>query len=444
VRHACELVGAWDGGIGLYDPQRDVIRMEATHNMPADELGSEFKAGAGLAGQVLAARGVVAFQSYRQVPSATRRDRNEFAVLGVPIAWRSRLIGFFGLGAPMPRQFDAVDAEVLQLFGRHVAIAIQNARRYRQEQQRARRWAMVARVGRMAASGSELKPLLADAAQEIHESLGYPNTAIALIEADDPSQLAIESFGGRYRELLAGTVHRQPVSQGVMGAAVRERRVQRVDDVRADPRYVPPPGVGGEGIRAELAMPILLGPDVLGVLNVESQTPFTDDDVTSLRVVADHLALAVQNARLFERMKRFAADVPPSGVGLVTRLSELVEEIGSDALPIQLHIADDAPLPAPHADALQQIAREALRNVAQHSQATGAAVHLRRDARFVYLEVLDDGVGWPHPSAPRPAGGQGLRKIRRWAGHLGGQVDEVNRQPRGAAVRVVIPAPPRA
>ncbi|MEO1367278.1 MAG: GAF domain-containing protein, partial [Acidobacteriota bacterium] len=381
VRHACELLQAWDGGIGLYDPRRAVIRMEATHNMPPDELGTELAADEGLAGQVLATRGTVTFQSYRQVPSATRRDRNEFAVLGVPIGWRGRLIGFFGLGAPMPRRFDSADAEVLQLFGRHAAIAIQNARRYRREQQLARRWAMVARIGRMAASGLELKKLLLDAAQEIHSSLGYANIAIPLVDPEDPSQLVLDIFGGRYRELLAGTAHRLPVSRGIMGAAVRERRVQRVDDVHADPRYVPAPGV--EGIQAELAVPIVLGGDVLGVLNVESETPFTEDEATSLRVVADHLALAVQNARLFERFKRVAASVPPGGVSLVTRLSELAEELGTQTLGIELHVADDAPLPAPLEDALYEIARQALRNVAQHARASNAAVHLRRDPRFV-------------------------------------------------------------
>ncbi len=304
VRHACELLGAFDGGIGLYDPKRGVIRMEAIHNMPEDELGSEFGPGLGLAGQVLETRGVVIFQSYQQVPTATRKDRDQFAVLGVPIAWQDRLIGVFGLGAPLPREFDAVDAEVVQLLGRHAAIAIFNAQRYQREQLRARRWAMAARIGRMATSGLELKALLQTTANEIHESLGYSNVAIPLVDENDPSRLVIEVLGGGYRELISG-VHYLSIEQGIMGAAVRERRVQRVDDVRTDPRHVPTPGA--ENIQSELAIPILLRGEVLGVLNIEGETPFTDDDVSSLRLVADHLALAIQNSRLLARARRVQA-----------------------------------------------------------------------------------------------------------------------------------------
>ena len=456
VRHACELLGAFDGGIGLYDPQRGVIRMEAIHNMPEDELGSEFGPGLGLAGQVLATRGVVIYQSYRQVPSPTRQDRNQFAVVGVPIAWQNRMIGVFGLGAPSPREFDAVDAEVVQLLGRHAAIAIFNAQRYQREQQRARRWAMVARIGRMATSGLALKELLQTAADEIHQSLGYTNVAIPLVDERDPSRLKIEIFGGGYRELLSG-VHYLPIEQGIMGAAVRERRVQRVDDVSADPRHVPTPGT--ENIQAELAIPILLRDEALGVLNIEGETPFTDDDVSSLRLVADHLALAIQNSRLLILAAQSVASGqhPPTGersvdadavglspaiaIGLVTRLSELVEALETETLSIQLETADYAPSSAELEEVLFVIAEQALDNVVRHARGRNAEVRLWTDDRFAHLEVLDDGVGWPMPSASGsdPGTGSGLLNIRNWAAGLGGQVDFLNRRQRGAAVRVAIP-----
>src|SRR5678815_1906637 len=70
------------------------------------------------------------------------------------------------------------------------------------------------------------------------------------------------------------------------------------NDVSLDPRYLPTPGV--TGTHAELAVPILLGSDVLGVVNVERGTPFDQDDAEALRIVADQLAVAIENARLYE------------------------------------------------------------------------------------------------------------------------------------------------
>ncbi|MDQ3247576.1 MAG: hypothetical protein M3Q45_00065, partial [Chloroflexota bacterium] len=47
VRHACDLLGAENGTMGLVDEARTVIITEAVHGMPADELGSEFAPGMG-------------------------------------------------------------------------------------------------------------------------------------------------------------------------------------------------------------------------------------------------------------------------------------------------------------------------------------------------------------------------------------------------------------
>jgi len=304
VRHACELLDAWDGAIGLYDPEQDLIRIEACYRMPEDEIGAEFRLGIGLAGQVLERRGPVTFDNYLEVPNPTRDDRPGFAVVGVPIIWQDRLIGFFGLGAPAPHSFGEADIESLALLGRHAAIAIHNARRYQDERERAQRWALVARVGKLITSGLEVDQLLQTAVDAIHETLGYPTVCIGLVDEADSSRLRIDSIGGIYRQLLAGQTHYLPIDRGIMGAAVSERAVQRINNVVQDPRYIPPPGT--RGIRAELAVPLLLDREVLGTLNAESGTPFTDHDVASFQLVADHLAVAIDNARLFATAQRLA------------------------------------------------------------------------------------------------------------------------------------------
>ena len=77
-----------------------------------------------------------------------------------------------------------------------------------------------------------------------------------------------------------------------------------MNDVTADPRYVTPPGV--PGARAELAVPMIYGDEVLGVINVEGDQPFDELDRMSLGIVAEHLAVAIHNARLNEQSQRLA------------------------------------------------------------------------------------------------------------------------------------------
>lgn len=140
VRHACELLDARDGSIGLYDERREVFRTEAIYRMPLAELGREMRPGVGLAGLVLSRRAAVVLERYDQVPQPILPSLPELAanaVLGMPIFWRDRLIGFFGIGAPPPRRFDEKDVEILGLLGRHAAVAIENARLYERVQQSA-------------------------------------------------------------------------------------------------------------------------------------------------------------------------------------------------------------------------------------------------------------------------------------------------------------------
>jgi len=303
VTHACDLLGADDGSIGLYDASKRVIRTEAIHRMPASELGAESATGAGLAGAVLASGAPVLVRRYGDLPGASLPQLRENAVIGVPIHGRGGLLGFFGLGAVPPRQFDAQDLATMQMLARHAAIAIDNAVRYRREQGRSERMALITRVSRLVSAGMEPAELVATAAQVIHEQLGYPNVVIPLLEHGTPDQLVYRSHAGAYREVFREE-YRQPASQGITGAAVQERRPQIVNDITSDPRYVPPPRP--IDVSCELAVPIVLGHEVFGVINIEGRVPFETEDVSSIQIIADNMAVAIKNAQLFEEARQGA------------------------------------------------------------------------------------------------------------------------------------------
>src|SRR5258706_16400758 len=67
VRHACELLDADNGTIGLVDAERSIIRTEAAFRMPEDEIGAEMEPGVGLAGQVFRARQPIVLDRYGEL-----------------------------------------------------------------------------------------------------------------------------------------------------------------------------------------------------------------------------------------------------------------------------------------------------------------------------------------------------------------------------------------
>jgi signal transduction histidine kinase len=162
---------------------------------------------------------------------------------------------------------------------------------------------LLMRVGRIIASDLELFDMLQKTADAIHELLGYPNVDLPLIDERDPETLVVRIRGGAYKGRIRHE-DRIAVTRGVMGAAVRERCTQLVNDVGADPRYLQPPS--GMAVRAELAVPILHAGRALGVVNVEGDQPFTAIDVQLLELVADHLAVAMANTRRFAHERRLA------------------------------------------------------------------------------------------------------------------------------------------
>ena len=340
LHSACELLDADHGSIGLVDTDRNVVRTEATFNMPANEAGAEMGPGVGIAGQVLLTRRPVALQRYGDLERTTQPSMLEHSVLGMPIPWRGEMIGFLGIGRSARRAlggatplFTPAEQATLETFAHYAAIAIRVAHVQQLERQRIHRLALINRVGRIITANLRLEELLQTAADVLHELLGYPNVAIPLLEAGDPDVLVIASIGGAYKDVVRGG-HRLPVTQGVMGAAVRGRQAVLVNDVERDPRYVKVPG--SSGIVAELAVPIMLGDEVLGVVNVESDQRLTRDDMEHLRFVADQLAVAIENARLHaatrdlvvvEERHRLARDLHDSVTQLIFSISLVAQSL---------------------------------------------------------------------------------------------------------------------
>ena len=294
IESACSLIGADDGTIGLLDRTRNIIRTEAAFRMPESELGAEMGPNVGLAGRVLAT-GEAVIARYGDIANITLPELAENRVVGLPIRWRGRMIGFFGIGARPPHVFGGEDIALLEVFARHAAIAIDNARRYDQERRRAARFALIARVTAALGASDDVDTILQRVADAVHEVLGFANVDIPLIDPDDPTMLVIRIRGGQYKQQIHHE-DRIPISRGIMGAAVREGRTQCVNDVRSDARYITPPGMTTP--QAEIAIPIVLAGEMLGVLNVESGQAFDALDVASLEIIASHLAVAIENARL--------------------------------------------------------------------------------------------------------------------------------------------------
>jgi diguanylate cyclase (GGDEF)-like protein/PAS domain S-box-containing protein len=129
--------------------------------------------------------------------------------------------------------------------------------------------------------------------EAIYEVLGYTLCAICTLEGD---KLVVKSQLG-YDDVPSEV----PLTTGIMAKAIRQKRAVFAPDVSLDPDYHAAFG----GIESELALPLLAGGQVVGVLNIETKTGHVLDeaDVRLMTGIAEQVSFALERAKLYEDLK---------------------------------------------------------------------------------------------------------------------------------------------
>jgi signal transduction histidine kinase/DNA-binding NarL/FixJ family response regulator len=153
LKRSTELLDCDAGSICLVDEAAGVYRKEADIGI-ACQSGKVFPLTEGTTGALVTARGPVIFANYADVPGGHVRPEDREAlkgVIGVPIWWRGAIVGSLVVFTRDPhRAFVHEDAELLELFAKHAAIAITNARLHEAAESTARSEAAAAERNRMA------------------------------------------------------------------------------------------------------------------------------------------------------------------------------------------------------------------------------------------------------------------------------------------------------
>lgn len=161
--------------------------------------------------------------------------------------------------------------------------------------------AVIRDISSLTTSGLDLEAMLQVAVESIHSQLRYPDVALLIVDPGDQETLVLQARHGAYSAFVPKG-YRQTIHQGVIGRAARTRRRILIGNVRDEAEYLPIPGA--PRILSELAVPILIGDRLLGVLNVESETAIPEEDAVGFEIVAEQLAIAIDNAKLLDEMRQ--------------------------------------------------------------------------------------------------------------------------------------------
>src|SRR5580698_442144 len=158
--------------------------------------------------------------------------------------------------------------------------------------------ATLAEIGEEVNASLDLDEVLARSAALIKRHIDYEIFGVLMFDGDG-SFLRHRFSIGYPRDLAANL--RIPLGQGITGTAAATGHPVRVGDTQHDSRYIH----AVDDVRSELAVPLMLRGKCIGVLDIQSRHPeyFTREQQNILTLLASRLAIAVENARLFERVR---------------------------------------------------------------------------------------------------------------------------------------------
>jgi serine phosphatase RsbU (regulator of sigma subunit)/transcriptional regulator with GAF, ATPase, and Fis domain len=248
----------------------------------------------------------------------------------VPLLLGDQLLGAIVIHGRQPNAVSEEHDRLLSIVGNQAAAALQNARLYEQasaraaaEQRRADQLAALAQVSRTVTTTLDLDELLDEVLDVVNERFGYKCARIFL--ADEDRLIYRAGIGeGTVGNAIQGLTYRLD-GPGIIPLVGRTRQAVRLDDVTQNADYVPGPGLAST--RSEMAAPMAMGERLLGVFDVQADIPasFSDEDARTLQAVADTVAVAVRNARLFEfeRRRRRLAEIMRQVSGALTSTLQL-------------------------------------------------------------------------------------------------------------------------
>jgi sigma-B regulation protein RsbU (phosphoserine phosphatase) len=158
--------------------------------------------------------------------------------------------------------------------------------------------ATLSEIGEEVNASLDLDEVLSHTAVLIKRHIDYEFFGVLLL--DETGSYLTHRFAIGYPPGLAENL-RIPVGQGITGTAVSTGQPVRVSDTSQDPRYIN----AIESVKSELAVPLLFRGKCVGVLDIQSRhlNYFTKDQQRIVTLLASRLVIAIENARLFQKVR---------------------------------------------------------------------------------------------------------------------------------------------
>ena len=257
------------------------------------------KVGMGITGRAAQSRQAFLVNDVSSEDSYIAAIPDVHSELAIPLIIKNRLIGVIDLESREKGYFTEEHKRLLTLIGSRMAVAIENARLYTRSTRQARTLLLLNEIAQELTSILNLDELLKRVGELLSRIIDYQMFSVLLL--DDAGEKLQHRFALRFQERLH-LKHDVPIGSGLVGYAAQSKEAVLVPDVGKDSRYI----LLNPETRSELVVPLIYKENVIGVLDMEHTRRgyFTEDHKRTLTTLAAQIAIAIENARLYEQIAK--------------------------------------------------------------------------------------------------------------------------------------------
>lgn len=308
-REASKIVDTSSFHLGLFDGDHYTLVVRVQDRVRLPRLTVDLSGGDGLIGWIRQTGKALLVEDFAEemahLPARPRyqSERPPRSGIYVPLIAGEHVIGSISVQSYQAGDFEANDLRLLSLIADQAAVAITRARAFHQANTRAVQLQAINQVSEQITNILDLDQLLPAVVRLINERFGYHPVHIFTLDPGDVriNFRASTATGAQLEQVLATPIS---AGHGLVGGAALSGMPILVGDVRRDQRYIR----DSSSTRSELAVPLRVGEQVVGVLDVQSDEveDFDADDMFVMRTLADQIAVAIDAANTFRAQQEEA------------------------------------------------------------------------------------------------------------------------------------------
>jgi signal transduction protein with GAF and PtsI domain len=303
VRQITEVMNLKGSTIRLVNPKTNLLELVAAHGLSEKYLKKGPVDLDKSATEALSGRPVAIYDATTDPRMQYPQEAKEEGIatlVAVPMVAKGQVIGVMRLVTAEPREFTMEEVDFACAVAELGAQAISNAKMYEARTKELNFLKGLLQVAKAVNSTLDVKKVLNLLVKTVTTALDIKGAGVRLLDEKRQQMELVASYGLSDRYINKGPVGTdKSITDAMMGKAAS------IYEVDSDPRASYVKESVEEGIKSILSVPINLKGNVIGVMRIYTAEPrdFSDDEITFISSLAEQAALAMENARLYQKLK---------------------------------------------------------------------------------------------------------------------------------------------